>query len=592
MKGTIFAAAAMAGSALADGHLHRRHDALHQRRSASASYSPSSSAVVTPSSSIAPLGAAETCGCTTKVITVWGSPTLVPIQPSSTATPEEETSTLTSTVHSTKTNTQTVTVTPSVSVEATSTPSVSPVASPSTSTIYVSLPTAGLTTFSATGTYTIPATTLTVTDSTTVVGATSTEVASGTHTIGGVTTVVETSTTVTCPYATVKPSGSTVTSVIETTTYVCPSAGTYTVVPGTTTVVPSSTAIIYPTPQTITPGTYTQPESVVTVTKTDYTYVCPFATGGASTTAVPTTSVVPTTAVAPTTTSVAPVVVSTSSSSSQPASTGSSGSAGSGVTGKGQYGMTFSPYTEGGDCMTQDEVTKNIGTIKQKGFDLVRVYSTDCNSLEYIGSAAKQHGMKMIIGVYIDKTGISGAESQVSAITSWAEWSLVELIVVGNEAVSSGFCQASDLATFISSSKTRFQSAGYTGQVTTTEPIDIWQKYGTSNLCSSVDIVGANIHPFFNAQTTAEEAGTFALSEYKLLEKICNKDVLNLETGWPNAGETNGAAVPGVAEQKTAIEGIVKYLGSKSIFFSYADDSWKNGGEFDVEKHWGCASVF
>jgi exo-beta-1,3-glucanase (GH17 family) len=584
MKGSIFAAAAVVGSAMADSHLHRRHEAIHQRRDAS--------------SSVPALDAEETCGCTTKVITYYGSPTLVPIQtptstPTSTPTPES-TSTLTSTIHSTSTTTQTVTVTPSAVAAASTTPS------SSVSTITVTLPTNGVTSFSATGTYTIPATTMTVTDTTTVCGATTTAVPSGTHTIGEVTTVVESSTVVTCPYATTSATGTTVTDIIAYTTYTCPVAGTYTVVTGTETVVPSSTTLVYPTVSTITPGVYTKPETTITATVTDTTYYCPYATStglsSSSVAAVATSSSTPvavetTSAAAETTTAAAATtsVVAATSTSSAAASTGTSSS---GLTGSGQLGMTFSPYTSSGECMTKSEVTNNLKVINEKGFDLVRVYSTDCNSLEYIGSACKALGMKMILGVYIESTGTSGAQEQVEAIAEWAQWSMVELIVVGNEAVSSGYVTAAELASFITSSKSSFTSAGYTGQVTTTEPIDVWEEYGTSDLCSPVDIVGANIHPFFNSATTAAQAGAFALSEYKILEKLCSKDVLNLETGWPSAGNANGDAVPGVAEQETAIKAIAKAIGSKSIFFSYANDEWKSPGEFDVEQHWGCASVF
>jgi exo-beta-1,3-glucanase (GH17 family) len=441
---------------------------------------------------------------------------------------------------------------------------------------------------------------MTVTDTTTVCGATTTAVPSGTHTIGEVTTVVESSTVVTCPYATTSATGTTVTDIIAYTTYTCPVAGTYTVVTGTETVVPSSTTLVYPTVSTITPGVYTKPETTITATVTDTTYYCPYATStglsSSSVAAVATSSSTPvavetTSAAAETTTAAAATtsVVAATSTSSAAASTGTSSS---GLTGSGQLGMTFSPYTSSGECMTKSEVTNNLKVINEKGFDLVRVYSTDCNSLEYIGSACKALGMKMILGVYIESTGTSGAQEQVEAIAEWAQWSMVELIVVGNEAVSSGYVTAAELASFITSSKSSFTSAGYTGQVTTTEPIDVWEEYGTSDLCSPVDIVGANIHPFFNSATTAAQAGAFALSEYKILEKLCSKDVLNLETGWPSAGNANGDAVPGVAEQETAIKAIAKAIGSKSIFFSYANDEWKSPGEFDVEQHWGCASVF
>lgn len=71
MRATLLAtaAAAIAGTAVADGaHMHRRgHDAAHQRRAVRAP-EPASSAE-------------ETCGCTTEVITYYGSPTCKPLTP-------------------------------------------------------------------------------------------------------------------------------------------------------------------------------------------------------------------------------------------------------------------------------------------------------------------------------------------------------------------------------------------------------------------------------------------------------------------------------------------------------------------------------
>ncbi|KAJ5971354.1 uncharacterized protein N7479_001272 [Penicillium vulpinum] len=594
MKGAIFAAA-LVGSALADG-VHRRHDAFHQRREASASSWASS---VT---STLPLDPEETCGCTTKVITYYGAATLVSTEtiapppasspsppPSSTPLPES-TTTLTNTVHSTSTSTLTVTVSGSSSSAPAPVVSSTAVATPT-----VELPTPGVSTFSTTGVYTIPATTITVFDTTTVCGATSTEVPSGTHTYGGVTTIVTTATTVVCPYATVKPSGSTVTSVIETTTYVCPSAGTYTIVPPTTTSVPTSTVLVYPTPTTVVPGTYTQDESVVTVTRTDYTYICPAPTNGlASTTAAVVPTVVATTTAVPTSTAV-PVSSSSSSSASSTTSAVSKPKA-TGIPtdlGEGQWGMTYSPYTDGGECKTKQEVLNDLTVIKGKGFNLIRVYSTDCSGLEFIGDACKELKLTIIMGVFIDGSGISGAQEQVTEISKWAEWDMVELIVVGNEAIQSGVIDAANLASFIQSSSASFKAAGYTGLITTTEPINVWQQHGAGALCGAVDIVGANIHPFFNADVTAEKAGEFTKGEFEELERICGgKDVINLETGWPNAGSPNGAAIPGTAQQAVAIKSIVKAVGSKSIFFSYSDDTWKNPGEFNVEQHWGCSGVF
>ncbi|KAF3012725.1 hypothetical protein E8E15_001286 [Penicillium rubens] len=194
------------------------------------------------------------------------------------------------------------------------------------------------------------------------------------------------------------------------------------------------------------------------------------------------------------------------------------------------------------------------------------------------------------------QTGISAAEKQVQDIADWAhaaQWELVELIVVGNEAIKNGYCDPPELAAFIKTAKATFKASGYRGRVTTAETFNVWQSHGASYLCEAVDLIGANIHPYFDHNVAAPKAGEFVASQLEELRKICpDQDVLNLETGWPNAGEPNGAAVPGKEEQIAAIDSIVNEVGSQSVFFSYGDDWWKEPGPHNVEQHWGCAGVF
>lgn len=227
-----------------------------------------------------------------------------------------------------------------------------------------------------------------------------------------------------------------------------------------------------------------------------------------------------------------------------------------------------------------------------KGFTSVRVYSTDCSTLENVGGAAKANGMKIILGVFISGTGISGAQPQVDAIAKWAQWDLVELIVVGNEAVFQGQCSASDLAGFIGSAKSAFQGAGYKGAVSTTDELSVWQAQGSA-WCDVVDVVTANLYAFFNPNTAAEDAGSFIQAQINDLSKVCpGKEVYVMESGWPSAGECNGVACPSPENQATAIKGIQSSAGAKVVFFSFEDEQWKQPGQFGVEQHWGCGDVF
>ncbi|PGH26780.1 hypothetical protein AJ80_01545 [Polytolypa hystricis UAMH7299] len=546
MKGALVlsTAAALVGSALGNGihGRHAAHGAFHQRRGAAAP------------SGLYPEGSNPhaTCGCTTSVVTWYGEATIVP----------EPVTQKTTTIESTSYTTLTISVTPS--------PEPEPEQEPEPE---VPLPTQEVTVYPTPGTYTIPAKTVVVTKETTVCDATATDLSPGEHTIGGVTTVVETATTVTCPVATVKPSGETYVSVIETTTFVCPTPGTYTIAPITTSV-SLSTVVVYPTPASYTPGTYTRDAETLTVVETDYVYVCPNPTGVLPTPEAP---------APPQVTEVIPPPAKETKPAPPKKTPGKHG-------GGRNWGMTYTPYRADGQCKTKDEVLGDIEEIKGMGFSVIRVYGTDCDSLEHITPACEKHGLRMIIGIFIE-ADINDAQAQRDKIADWAKWEIVDLVVVGNEAITNGVMDAPTLAGFISGCRDKFAGKGYHGDITTAEPINVWLENGDA-LCPVIDILGANLHCFFNPDVTASQCGSFIKRQMNDLKSVCNKDVLNLETGWPTAGNANGKAIPGKAQQAEAMQSLIDEVGSNSVFFSLEDDTWKNPGPLGVEQYWGCKSFF
>jgi len=351
-----------------------------------------------------------------------------------------------------------------------------------------------------------------------------------------------------------------------------------------TTVCSTETVWVYPVPTSYAPGTYIQPEVVTTITETDYVVFCPYTSPAP---AVPvTTEAAAVVQVQATTTPAAPAVSTPAKSGSSSAPAGSLGTSGN------QWAITYAPYENSGACKDAGSVATDIALIASKGFSAVRVYSTDCSGLQNIGSACAANGLKMILGIFISDTGISGAAQQVTDIISWGQWELVELIVIGNECVFSGYATASELATFISSCRSSFSGAGYSGPCTTTEPLNIWQE-NTEVLCEVVDVVGCNIHPFFNSDVTADQAGAFVASQLAIVDSLCSgKSGINLETGWPSAGDCNGVACPGTSEQATAVAGITASAGGKSVMFSFVNDLWKDAGAFNCEQSWGAIQLF
>ncbi|GKT75367.1 exo-beta-glucosidase [Colletotrichum tofieldiae] len=581
MKGSIFAVAAAVGGVSAAAHRHA-HGELFKRGADQAS-------VCVP-------------GCTTIYTTIYGEPTLVPHPPSK---PSSKPVAVPSAPATTK----------------------APEKPTSTQKPSVDLPTPVPELCPTPGTYTFPATTITVSQTTTVCAPETTKVPAGTHTIGGVTTVVESATTVVCPYATEKTKDGVVTSVVETTTYVCPTPGTYTIAPTTTTVT-APTTCVYPVVTEVVPGTYTRPAVVTTITETSVVVVCPFTSEEPKPTSTPappkptteapappkpTTEAPappkPTTeapAPVPTTSAVVtpePVPTTTAKASSAPAPSSSAPATGGGLGGNNgdHWAITYTPYSEdaSGSCKSAEQVDSDIATIKKSGFRTVRIYSTDCSTLENVGAACEKYGLQMIIGIFVKEScdpNSADIKNQIDAITSWKKWGMVELVVIGNECIFQGRCSASSLKQLIVSAKATISAAGYSGPFTTAETVGVWQQTDViSEICDVIDIVGGQIHPYFNAETSASAAGTFVKGQIEILESssICgSKPALNLECGWPSGGSCNGKACPGVSEQAAAIEAIKELAGGKTVFFSFHNDLWKAPGSCGCEQTWGCGQLF
>ncbi|GKT55344.1 exo-beta-glucosidase [Colletotrichum tofieldiae] len=575
MKGSIFAVAAAVGGVSAAAHRHA-HGELFKRGADQAS-------VCVP-------------GCTTIYTTIYGEPTLVPHPPSK---PSSKPVAVPSAPATTK----------------------APEKPTSTQKPSVDLPTPVPELCPTPGTYTFPATTITVSQTTTVCAPETTKVPAGTHTIGGVTTVVESATTVVCPYATEKTKDGVVTSVVETTTYVCPTPGTYTIAPTTTTVT-APTTCVYPVVTEVVPGTYTRPAVVTTITETSVVVRgaqahqharSPKPTTEAPAPPKPTTEAPappkPTTeapAPVPTTSAVVtpePVPTTTAKASSAPAPSSSAPATGGGLGGNNgdHWAITYTPYSEdaSGSCKSAEQVDSDIATIKKSGFRTVRIYSTDCSTLENVGAACEKYGLQMIIGIFVKEScdpNSADIKNQIDAITSWKKWGMVELVVIGNECIFQGRCSASSLKQLIVSAKATISAAGYSGPFTTAETVGVWQQTDViSEICDVIDIVGGQIHPYFNAETSASAAGTFVKGQIEILESssICgSKPALNLECGWPSGGSCNGKACPGVSEQAAAIEAIKELAGGKTVFFSFHNDLWKAPGSCGCEQTWGCGQLF
>lgn len=221
-----------------------------------------------------------------------------------------------------------------------------------------------------------------------------------------------------------------------------------------------------------------------------------------------------------------------------------------------------------------------IQRFKKNGIKNVRTYSTECNQLPNILQALESAGdMKMLVGLWMDGSSKDDEEisNAVSALSK-ANKNLINGVMVGNEAVQGGLMQAGELASKIKEVKGKL-SGFKVGTVETPTSFD-------SQLLDASDMVVVNIHPFFASVSVDQGVSNLQQQLSSFKGKAGNKEVVVGETGWPSEGDSNGAAQPSTQNLQTYVKDILQ-TDIQYYYFETQDSDWKNGGDFNVEQHWG-----
>ena len=191
--------------------------------------------------------------------------------------------------------------------------------------------------------------------------------------------------------------------------------------------------------------------------------------------------------------------------------------------------------------------------------------------------AAKSANQKIFAGIF----NIGDVESEVQTLISavGGKWENVDTVSVGNELLNQGSASAGQLVSAINAAKGALKPAGYSGPVVYVDTFNamIAQNKIDKSLCEASDYSAANAHAFFSAITPAASAGEWVKDTAQQIAESCpGKKVLISESGWPSSGSSNGAAIPSLANQKTAISTIKGAFPDGGVFlFSAYNDHWK-----------------
>ena len=258
------------------------------------------------------------------------------------------------------------------------------------------------------------------------------------------------------------------------------------------------------------------------------------------------------------------------------------------------YALAYSPYNDDGSCRSASDVYSDLHIIKNKGVNRVRIYGTDCNSLETVEPACAELGITINQGLWISAAGVDSIDEPLQLLIAYGQsngWDIFDYITVGNEAINSGYCSVSDLVNKIKSVKGQLRAAGYTGQITTSEPPVTFENYPELCTESEIDFVGINPHSYFDASCDAAGSGEFVKGQVEIVQKSCGtSNVVITETGYPSQGDVNGENVPSKANQLIAVQSILD-LNSDVTILTFTNDYWKDPGPYGIEQYFGIRDI-
>lgn len=251
---------------------------------------------------------------------------------------------------------------------------------------------------------------------------------------------------------------------------------------------------------------------------------------------------------------------------------------------KGLHGLCFSPFREHQsvhDKLSEMQIIERMDIVAPYT-QWIRSFSCT-NGNELIPKVAKAKGLNTMVGAWI---GVDAKENQkeINALIKLVKNNQVDIAVVGNE-------------TLMRDELSEAQVIEYIAQVKKANPkvlvgyVDAYYQFiQRPKLIDACDVILINCYPFWEGSTI--ESSTAHLKEmYEATRNVAKKKpVIISETGWPNEGESVGAATPKAsnsAQYFVNVNAWAQEAQAPLFYFSSFDESWKVGPEGEVGAYWG-----
>src|SRR5262245_14022917 len=247
--------------------------------------------------------------------------------------------------------------------------------------------------------------------------------------------------------------------------------------------------------------------------------------------------------------------------------------------------ISYSPYTRSqhpdyGDRPTAEQIRADLRLLSPYT-RTVRTYSST-GGVELVPGIAAEFGMKVTVGIWIDKNEARNEREIQQAIALAKRYSNVNAIVVGNETTLRAEKSVDELIQIIQRVKRQSPVPVTTGEIWT-----VWIDH--PELASAVDFIAAHILPYWEG-FDASRAVDHTIEFYDRLRQMHpGKRIVIAEFGWPSAGYNFHNADPGRIAQAQVLRDFVTRAQAYGIDYNIVeavDQPWKTM-EGGVGPYWG-----
>jgi exo-beta-1,3-glucanase (GH17 family)/cellulose synthase/poly-beta-1,6-N-acetylglucosamine synthase-like glycosyltransferase len=249
--------------------------------------------------------------------------------------------------------------------------------------------------------------------------------------------------------------------------------------------------------------------------------------------------------------------------------------------------LSFHPHEGGGNdapipTHAINEALQNVKSLTKT----IRTYSV-ANNLHLVPALAKDHGLDVMLGVWLSKNTNSNEIEIETAIDVARRYTNVKTIIVGNEAILREDISEENLITAIRKVQETLDKP-----VTTAEPWHIWLKH--PRLAAAVDVITIHTLPYWEG-IAASEAVAHVMARYgEVRARYPDKKIVIGEVGWPSEGQWIKAAEPSGLNQAKFIRQFLNVADRTGIDYTIVeafDQPWKQALEGTVGAHWGLMST-